>query len=162
MASLSRPRWFFSRCIASNASNSTFPTEICLRYRSGSRRRPDSIPLRFWIFRAPTRKNILLTSHLAKLRTRRETVTDLHRAEPTHIAANDFRPVHRDRTGRRPLFLGARALHHRWLQRRPGRPVVPQVAPADFAGTISGSHRRQAVVEHHVSCPFDFAQDSLE
>src|ERR1700692_21767 len=173
MASRSLPRLFFSQCIASNASNSTFPTGICFRSPSAFRAKPVSLPLPFWTLleltderpmdKVPTEKPTpLLPLGFAQPRIRRETFRNLHRSQSTYLAADDFRSIHRDRTGRGSLFLGPCSVRDRRLQRRPGRPVGPKVAPADFTGPISRSHRRQAFVEYHVSRPFNFAQDSLE
>src|ERR1700688_1770963 len=166
MASRSPPRSSFSRCIESNALSSTCRTETCLRSRNDFQRRPGLSPSQFWAFPKLTEKSIrLLLPHvlqILRMRTQREIVGNLHCAEPTHLAADDFRSFYCDRIGRGPLFLGARSFRGRRFQRWTGWAAGAQVASTNVAGAVSRPDRRQAFIEHDASRAFHLAQDSVE
>src|ERR1700722_223543 len=115
MASRSLPRWYFSRCIESNGLSSTCRTETYLRSRNDLRRRPGLIPSRFWVVAKLTEKSFP-PLQLLRMRTQREIVANLHCAEPTHLAADDFRSFYCDRIGGWPIFLGALSFCDRRFQ----------------------------------------------
>src|SRR5712671_4530553 len=166
MESRSLPQSCFFRCTGLNVSTSTLLMGLCLPFRNAFRRRPALIPPRCWVLPktrgnkdAPLRQCI---PRFARIRIQSETVTNLHRAEPTHAAADDFRSVYRDPTGRRPLLMGSGFVRDRGIQRWLGWLVSPQVAPANSAWPISRPYRGQALVEHDVPGAFHSAQDSVE
>src|SRR5580693_211639 len=165
MANPSVPRLCSSRCTGLNASNSTFPTEICLPFRSVSRPRLDWTLRGCWAIAKPVAhisRDPLRVPRFVRLRIRHEAVANLHRSESAHAAAYGLCSVHRDRTRRRPLFLGFGSLRDCRIQRWPGWAAGAQAAPADSAWPVSRSHRRQAAVEHDVSRAFYPPQDSVE
>src|SRR5580704_4029655 len=163
MASRLLPQWYSSRCIGSSALNSTCRTEVCHRFLSGSSPRPGSIPLPFY---APVLTGPEITAPIRRVfmqpRIGRENFSDFHSAEPTHPAADGFCSVHCDRVGRWALSAGFDSVCSRRIQRRAGWFAGSQTASADFARSISRSHRGQAFVEHDVSGALHSAQDSVE
>src|SRR5260370_28595112 len=95
-------------------------------------------------------------------RNRRETFANPDSTQSAHAATNDFRAVHRDPFGRRPLSLGPYRLRNRMLQRWARRASCPQASSANLARSISRTHSRQTPAEHDVSCTVHSSQNSLE
>src|SRR5579871_1577620 len=107
----------------------------CRRFRSGSLQRPVwTLPTRF--ARQPAMA-VALRRRWLRRKVRNEALADPDRAEPADAVAHGLCAVHRDRTGRGTIRVGARAVHHRGTERWPGWIAGAQTASTDAAGAIS-------------------------